>query len=240
MAGKAKIFIGLLIYVGLFPMLAISDYWAANGYTPIHHSTAFIPLFRFQQLKHFLHLTFPTNRPQSPFNKLEPLAINVRERHYLPASNTVVDEMMVQFCSQSLDMVRIPSKPIPEVWYLATSLLYLEHQFNIYMDNYFTNVALFAALCLIGVGACGTVRPSIEEFPRILYVDRKYSKMPWGFVSGEVVKNVKNVLTFIWQDNAIMASMQSNAAPADPDTSPTTTKASPAPMSYKVFQLNIA
>lgn len=71
--------------------------------------------------------------------------------------------------------------------------------FNIYMDNYFSNVPLFTYLRGLKIGACGTVRINSTDYPKLLKVS-KAEKMQWNKLSGMVVNN--QVLAVVWMDNA--------------------------------------
>ena len=51
------------------------------------------------------------------------------------------------------------------VYQLVKALPYCVHQFNIYMDNYFSNIALFQVLRTLGIRACGTARQNKNAFP---------------------------------------------------------------------------
>jgi hypothetical protein len=67
------------------------------------------------------------------------------------------------------------------------------------MDNYFSNIPLFKTLREIGIGACGTTRPSSKNFPKELKC-KKEDKFEWGAKTGIVVDN--SVLAVLWMDNA--------------------------------------
>jgi Transposase IS4 len=83
------------------------------------------------------------------------------------------------------------------VHHLVTQLPYHRFSYNIYMDNYFSNVPLFQNLCQIGIGACGTVRKTASGFPKELKVDKNL-RLDWDVRSGVVVNGV---LAIFWQDN---------------------------------------
>jgi hypothetical protein len=44
---------------------------------------------------------------------------------------------------------------------LAKTLPYTSYEFNIFMDNLFTNLKLFSQLRGLGIGACGTARNNV-------------------------------------------------------------------------------
>ena len=69
-------------------------------------------------------------------------------------------------------------KPYPlsptssDVLQMLTTLPYRTHFFTAYMDNYFSNIRLFARLLDFGIRACGTVRYSSKDFPPCLNVNK--------------------------------------------------------------------
>ena len=83
------------------------------------------------------------------------------------------------------------------VHHLVTQLPFQQFSYNIYMDNYFSNVPLFQYLRQIGIGACGTVRKTASGFPKELKVDKNV-KLDWDVRSGVVINGV---LAIFWQDN---------------------------------------
>src|SRR5207244_2605901 len=70
--------------------------------------------------------------------------------------------------------------------------------FNVFMDNYFSNIPLFKALRQIGIGACGTARINSSRFPPELKV-KKNQKLDWNVLSGVVID--ESVLAVFWMDN---------------------------------------
>jgi hypothetical protein len=83
------------------------------------------------------------------------------------------------------------------VHHLVTQLPYQRFSYNVFMDNYFSNVPLFQYFRQIGIGACGTVRKTASGFPKELKVD-KGAKLDWDVRSGI---SVNGVLAIFWQDN---------------------------------------
>ncbi|KAL1957208.1 hypothetical protein VTO42DRAFT_6242 [Malbranchea cinnamomea] len=73
--------------------------------------------------------------------------------------------------------------------------------YSIYMDNYFSSVALFNYLYDHQYGACGTARPS-PGIPSLLQALREHAKsLPWGTL---YALPVSNVLCLSWHDNNIV------------------------------------
>lgn len=70
--------------------------------------------------------------------------------------------------------------------HLALSLPYQTHQVNIYFDNYFTNMSLYATLREYGIGTCGTAR--MNTIPEVLQVDKAIAStvLEWNYLFGTV------------------------------------------------------
>ena len=111
------IFIGICIYFGLFRCGAIESQWKKDTRRPIHRMLEYMTLFRFQQIRRFLHISLPNPDKTSYYSKLEPLLSHVRatsQEIYLPSSNLSVDEMMIRFSGRHAHTFRLKNKPIPE------------------------------------------------------------------------------------------------------------------------------
>ena len=57
---------------------------------------------------------------------------------------------------------------------LAKTLPCSTRAFNIYMDDYFSNVRLFKFLRELNIGACGTVHINSADFPEPLTVSKEW------------------------------------------------------------------
>jgi hypothetical protein len=69
---------------------------------------------------------------------------------------------------------------------------------SIYINNYFSSIALFNHLYILQYSACGTARP-INSIPSQLQKLKKHAKeIPWGTL---YALPVSNVLSLVWQDN---------------------------------------
>ena len=92
-------------------------------------------------------------------------------------------------------------QPIPSLNRVGNEVCHLVFQlpkgksFNIFMDNYFSNISLFKYLRDNKIGACGTVWTNNANFPQILKVKKK---LDWDTLSGVVVNDV---LAILWIDN---------------------------------------
>jgi Transposase IS4 len=81
--------------------------------------------------------------------------------------------------------------------HLVTQLPGRGRSFNIFMDNFFSSIALYKWFRENGVGACGTVRISSKDFPRALQFG-KGTRMDWNVQSAV---DIDGVLAFFWMDN---------------------------------------
>jgi hypothetical protein len=84
--------------------------------------------------------------------------------------------------------------------------------YSVYMDNYFTSVALFQELRNLGCGACGTARPKSGIPPILVELKDHVRAIPWGslFVSAR-----DNVLCLAWQDNNVVFGLSTIHSPDD-------------------------
>jgi hypothetical protein len=100
-----------------------------------------------------------------------------------------------------------PHQPLPKDFKLnqtSRKVMHLVDQlptnnprmFNVYMDNFFSNIPLFHNMKLRGIGACGTARTGTAMFPKEL--KKKDAKLEPG-AKGAVI--VKDVLALLWVDN---------------------------------------
>jgi Transposase IS4 len=126
---ELKQWIGILVYIGLFPSPSVLDYWCTGKEKPIHRMSSIMSLTRFQQLKRYLHISDPDDTSSSTFffNKAEPLMTHVQEvsrRRWSPGRRVAVDEMMVMCHGRSSETVRMKNKPIGagfQMWALCDS-----------------------------------------------------------------------------------------------------------------------
>jgi hypothetical protein len=87
------------------------------------------------------------------------------------------------------------------VIHLARTLPYTTYRCDLYMDNYFSNIPIFAYLRIeLRIGACGTAQKGSQMFSKD-FAKRKASKSPrpaCNTLLGEVVDQVS---ALIWIDN---------------------------------------
>jgi len=76
-----RVFIALLIYIGIASIAYIESYWAKDS-NAIHKPIAFMIYFQFQQIKRYFHISTLTSRLliSQWYSKLEPLASPLRTR----------------------------------------------------------------------------------------------------------------------------------------------------------------
>jgi len=73
------VWIALVIYQGLFKLPSLNQYWNEDAKFPIHNISKQMSLFRFEQLKRYLHISSPSDTINNYFDKLEPLLSKVRD-----------------------------------------------------------------------------------------------------------------------------------------------------------------
>src|SRR4051812_19117801 len=83
------------------------------------------------------------------------------------------------------DIETIPglNKTSCEVWHLIEQLP-SNKSFNIFMDNFFSNINLFNFLRNKKFGACGITRTNSTKFPKILKIKKR---LDWNTLSGVVI-----------------------------------------------------
>jgi len=120
-----RIFIALLIYIGIIGTSNIESFWDKDGNT-IHKPMEFMTFFRFEQIKRYFHVSPPTDLPTTRwYSKLEPLASQLRTKfkaYVVLGQNVSFDEMMVPFSGRSKHTLKMKNKPIKEgfkIWALC-------------------------------------------------------------------------------------------------------------------------
>ena len=143
---EIRVFIGILIYMGLHPEGETVVYWHEDIRTgPTHTPALHMSLQRFQQLQRFIHISPPGGPPELSaddiekmtqkqkdsypdkewWRKIEPLLTMFRNNckaYMQPGSNVSVDEMMIRFHGRSKHTTKMPNKPIPKgykIWALC-------------------------------------------------------------------------------------------------------------------------
>jgi hypothetical protein len=107
-----RIFIALLIYIGIVGTPNISSFWDKHENT-IHKPMEFMTYYQFQQIKRYFHVSTPITTHWHM--KLEPLAslLCTKFQDYVVlGQNVSFDEMMVLFSGRSRHTLKMKNKPI--------------------------------------------------------------------------------------------------------------------------------
>src|ERR1700730_2274352 len=122
-----RIFIALLIYIGIDCNSNIKSYWSKDSLT-IHKPMEHMTFYRFEQIKRYFHMS-PPSQPNEPkgqwYMKLSPL-FEVLQRQFqtyvILGQNVSFDEMMVLYTGRSQHTLKMKNKPISEefkIWALC-------------------------------------------------------------------------------------------------------------------------
>ena len=140
-ASELKVWIGLIIHMGLHKEPSISLYWSKGssyGWRKIKKPTrraqwsgkqalygkfrvpkSCMSLNRYEQLKKYFHISDPrvSLEPKDWYKKVDPLASILQKRYryfYLPGTKVAIDEMVVRFSGRSQHTLKIRNKPVKE------------------------------------------------------------------------------------------------------------------------------
>lgn len=132
---EVMVFIGGLLYMGLYHEPQIESYWhTAHPLKPLHPICNHMSLSHFEQIKHYLHIlppmSGPLNHKPTPkeevregqleskwWHKLDPMISQFQsasEQYYIPGSKIAIDKVMIKTYGQSLHTFKMPNKPIPQ------------------------------------------------------------------------------------------------------------------------------
>jgi len=114
---------------------------------------------------------------------------------FLPESR-VEANVELKTPQQSLPGDQVLNTTSSKVMYMMNQLPREGRIYNVYMDNFFSSIALFHNLRNRGIGACGTVRANTKSFPKEL--KKKGARLPYDTKSA--VK-VGDVLALLWMDS---------------------------------------
>jgi hypothetical protein len=109
-----RIFIALLIYIGIVGTSNIASFWDKCGNT-IYKLMEYMTFFRFEQIKRYFHMSPPITTYWHM--KLEPLASLLRTKfqaYVVLGQNVSFDEMIVPFAGRSTHTLKLKNKPISE------------------------------------------------------------------------------------------------------------------------------
>ena len=103
-------FIGAIIYMGVYEKPRIDMYWKTDfNKGPLHSTSNYISLYRFEQIKRYCYISDSEEDQQKrrylPSNKkwwykLEPLASSIQassQRYYAPSSIVSINELIVWY-----------------------------------------------------------------------------------------------------------------------------------------------
>lgn len=123
-AADIKVFIGILIYMGVHVSPRMDHYWRQDLHQGLIHTPhLYMSLKRFEQIKRFLHISRPTSADNHQpgdkrwWYKLEPVASSFERaarQYYQPGSNVSVDETMIRCFGRTKHTVKMPNKPIKQ------------------------------------------------------------------------------------------------------------------------------
>ncbi|PVH67313.1 hypothetical protein DL98DRAFT_443959 [Cadophora sp. DSE1049] len=125
---EAYHYLGIRIYMGIHKEDCFEAYWKPPTIAwPGHPVRNIMALRRFQSLYKAFRLCTgdPDHEFQAIFERLEPLNDHIRtvsQQLWSPGRDLAIDESMSRFQGGSLDILKIPGKPIEEgykVWVLA-------------------------------------------------------------------------------------------------------------------------
>ena len=122
-AAEIRVFLGVVIYMGVHKSPAIKHYFEKTETSPLHLTCNYMSHTRYEQLKRFIHISDPAGDELRPpgekdwWFKLEPLASSFRaaaQQYYQPGSNLALDELMIHCFGCSYHTVKMPNKPIQQ------------------------------------------------------------------------------------------------------------------------------
>jgi hypothetical protein len=103
------VFLGVIIYIGVYEEPDIKTYWNTDFNTgPLHTISNHISLCRFEQIKRYCHISCPESDERNGYHlgsnkvwwyKVEPLASALQasfRRYYSPSSEVSINELMVR------------------------------------------------------------------------------------------------------------------------------------------------
>jgi len=122
-----RIFIALLIYIGIVGTSSIESFWTKNGIAT-HKPIEFMTFFRFKQIMRYFNMSPPALNSLSTarwHTKLDPLASLLRTKfqaYVVLGQNVSFNEMIVPFSGRSKHTLKMKNKPIKEgfkIWALC-------------------------------------------------------------------------------------------------------------------------
>ena len=140
--GKRELmcWLGILVHMGLVRLPAVSDFWRGEHDTlwPHHDFCQYMGQTSFEEIKRYFHISAPDAPKTSPegyrlWHTMVNLLLNVlcpsSQQYHIPQSNVTLDEAMMRFLGRSVDICKMPGKPI-EVGYKFYCLADREYVWN--------------------------------------------------------------------------------------------------------------
>jgi hypothetical protein len=145
-ASEIQAYLGLLVYMGLYPLPRLELYWNTKETRPIHQIVRqAMSKTRFDQIQRYFHVWDPdveldavldaasgtkkrkrtTSTKPHPHHKVQKLATLIEDKckaFWVPGSDLAVDECIARCCGRCSATVMIPGKPTPEghkIWCLS-------------------------------------------------------------------------------------------------------------------------
>jgi hypothetical protein len=114
-----RIFIALIIYIGIVGTSNIASFWEKTGNT-VHKLMEYITYYWYQQIIRYFHISplpLPTQPTTAWHMKLEPLASLLRTKfqsYVVLGQNVSFDKIIVPFSGKSRYTLKMKNKPISE------------------------------------------------------------------------------------------------------------------------------
>lgn len=120
---ELKCWFGIIIYMGIVKMPAVSDYWRGEHdiLWPRHDFSDYMSQTRFEEIKRYFHVAEIDTPKVSEsgrrlwHGKIDPPLNQLRyasQTYRTPESNVTIDEAMIRFLGRSIDICKMPGKPI--------------------------------------------------------------------------------------------------------------------------------
>jgi len=118
---ELKIFIAIIIYMGIIRITDTRRYWSVSDVLPHHSITSLMSLTRFEQLKRFFKVSSRAAEESTDpamqvwYRKVNPMFDNfiLRSRKLRdPGTLHSLDEAMIRFAGRSSSTYQMRSKPI--------------------------------------------------------------------------------------------------------------------------------
>jgi hypothetical protein len=63
---ELRIWLGIVIYMGVHSSPAVADYWVNDNLSPVHPIKSYMSQTRFEQIKRYLHISAPDDEEVTP------------------------------------------------------------------------------------------------------------------------------------------------------------------------------